>query len=547
MERRGLRGWMLRRPLGKLSDESRTEAEQVLYSPRAWLKGEQTSEGGQKLYPWEKLLWGVAATLRNAGAGFDNGRSFLWLTWFGVDPRIIFFQNLFNTLWDGFTDPLIGSYMDRHPWKDNTYRWIMRGHHTVWRIIYIFFLLDLGFNPVQRVVFYAVIAASLNITSTMRDISQEKYIAGLTPCSEERAKLFVWEHVFHKLGYMFNNVPNLMMGLIPQHHRVGRWNDYFIHTRGFLVAMPLMIAGGIIHTFLRNRVTFEHTVNATRKNEDGEVNENKLTLRESFAVLKHNKFLLYWLIANGVNQLIPEINTSLVWRFLVPPVANNFVRGPAMTVLFGQISGLPITFLAPFMRQIVHGLGGPKRTMVLGCIAGMVARGGQFAIGLNTPAAIFGHFLFDTIRETVSPISEVANRTMGFEMLDYVEYKTGVRSEGINRSIVGFIEKTVKNNVSSFTGNFLQSWMGVHYLNEAEPDEYGHYHIPADSQAQRFARWAVPVWLLGDVLRGAIMLVARASFPYKYGQNVEIEAELAARRAAEAQAREQIEEDLAQV
>ena len=543
--RRGLRGFILNRALSRVSETGKDEAEQLLYAPRKWFRGEDLPQ--EHLRPWEKLLWGLGATMRNMGNGFDQGREVLWRTHFEVNPMLIFAQTMVNTIWDGVTDPLIGQWMDRNPWRDSSYRWIIRIQHTVWRTIYVLFMLDLGFSPIQRVAFFAIISGALNITSTMRDIAEEKYLAGVTPLTQERSKLFVWQHVFHKLGYPVSNLPFLIMGLFPH------LQDYQIFTRGFTALIPMAVAGGILPTLLRNRVSFAHTRNAKQAESS---TEEKITLRESFAVIKHNKFLLYWMVANFINQLVPEFHMIFIWRFIVPNM-HMFGRefgGTMFPWFFGQFSGLPITFLAPFMRQIVHFAGGPKRTMVYDCASNIAVRIGQYFIGINSPGAMVGHFALDTLRETTSPIADVANRMLEFEMLDYVELQTGVRSEGINRSIIGFIEKMLKNNISSFAGNIFQAWAGVHHLNrqyhisqgygyEAAPQEdlIARWFPALAGDPARFMRYAFPVAMLGGALRSVIMLVARASFPYQYGQHEQIEAELAARRALAEQTKQELE------
>ena len=540
-EKRGLRPWIINRVLVriKVPDSGREEARQMLYEPRVWLKGEHLAGTGV-LQPWEKLLWGVAAFLRNSSSQFD-GRDRLWRTVYGVQPVHIMWQSIANTIWDGINDPLVGQFMDRRPFKDNTYRWFMRINHIIGQGLTLFFMLDLGLDPVQRVVIFGVIQAARNIFQTMAGIADEKFFAGLTPLSEERAKLQVWQHSFHKIAYPIANMPQYLQGFIVGERRYV-WTDQRIFIVGFAVLIPLSLAGGIIHTFARNRVTFDHTKNAqAAKANDAEDRTNvtppKLTIREMFSVIKHNKFLLYWMIANFFNQLIPTFDSWLVWRFLVPSirVGGLEVGGPAIPALMGQFTGAPITFLVPFMRQIVNVVGGPKRMLVLSEISEITVRIAQYFIGYNTRGRIFGHFALDTIRETVVPIAGVANRVLDFEMLDLVEYKTGVRSEGINRAITGFVEKLIKNNIETVTGNLFQQWAQVYTIDGNVPNPV----IP-----ERFARWAWPVWILGGALSRFIMLIARASFPYKVGQNEYIEAELKARRELADKAQREMEEEL---
>jgi len=523
----------------KMPESGRAELQQLTTHPVQWLRGNDLPDG--VLQPWEKLLWGVGAFLRNSAAGFD-GRDRLWRTAYGVDPLHIMWQNIINTVWCGLNDPLIGQFMDRRPFQDNTYRWFMRINHFIGQCLTLLFMFDFGLSSMQRVIIFGVVHGANNIFWTMGQISEEKFFAGLTPLSEERAKLQVWQHTFHKLAYALFNLPQLMMGLIPEESRE-RWTDQRIYIQGFSMLFPFALAGGVVHTFGRNRVTFDHTKNTTHTN-NKQTNvpppEEKFTLREMFAVIKHNKYLLFWMIANFFNTFIPGFDSWLFWRFLAPTIrlGGVDVGGPAIPVAFGWLTGLPISFLVPFMRQIVNIVGGPKRTLILTHLSDSVVRVVQFFIGYQSRNRIIGHFALDTIRETMWPIAGVADRVLNFEMLDYVEYKTGVRSEGINRAIVGFTEKLIKSNINTVTGNVFQHWAQVHTIDGNVPNPV----IP-----DRFRRWAWPVWILGGALGSITMLIARAAFPYKNGQNVHIEAELKARRELAQQALESLEQETVEV
>jgi len=539
-ERRGrLRPWILDKALVKVKmpETGRAEMEQVLYQPRTWLKGEDLPEG--VLQPWEKLLWGAAAFLRNTSGQFD-GRDRLWRTVYGVQPVHIMWQSIANTIWDGINDPVVGQFMDRRPFTDKTYRWFMRINHIIGQALTLFFMLDLGLAPEQRVIIFGVIQAAWNIFGTMSGIGSEKFHAGITPLSEERAKLQVWQHTFHKFAYPIANMPQYLQGFIVGENRY-IWTDQRIFIIGFIVLMPLALAGGIIHTFVRNRVTFDHTKNAMQTNETSNKNSpppEKLTVREMFSVIKHNKYLLYWMVANFFRTFIPGFDTWLYWRFMVPNIQLPLVgevAGPGISAVMGQFTGMPITFLVPFMRQAVDWLGGPKRTLMFQEAGNIAVRTAQYFVGLQSRGRILGFFGLDTFRETIWPIAGVAGHVLNFEMLDYVEYKTGVRSEGINRAIGGFIEKLIKSNINTVTGNLFQQWAQVHTIDGNVPNPV----IP-----ERFRRWAWPVWMLGDVLASVFMFIARAAFPYKVGQNEYIELELKRRRELADQTRKELEEEL---
>jgi len=519
----------------KVKDEGRAELREMLTHPVHWARGKDLPDG--VLQPWEKILWGAAAFLRNTAGQFD-GRDVLWRTVYGVQPVQIMWQSLANTIWDGINDPIVGQLMDRHPFKDNTYRWIMRINHIMSQFLTLFFMLDLGLTPVQRVVIFGVIQGARNIFETMSGISTEKFRAGITPLSEERAKLEVWQHTLHKFAYPIANMPQYLRGFIIGENRYV-WTDQRIFITGFAVVMPLALAGGIINTFLRNRVTFEHTRNAAQTNEKqtNVTPPKKLTVREMLAVFKHNKYLLYWMIANFFRTFIPSFDRGLYWRFMVPnihlPVIGE-VAGPGISAVMGQFTGIPITFLVPFMRQVMNFLGGPKRALIFQEGGNIIVRFAQYFIGLQSRGRILGFFALDTYRETIWPIANMSAEVLNFEMLDYVEYKTGIRSEGVNRAIQGFIQKMVKDNISTFTGELFQQWARVHEIDG---------NLPNPPIPERFARWAWPVWMLGEVLQSIFTLVARIAFPYKVGQNKYIELELKKRRELAQQELDKIEEE----
>jgi len=109
-------------------------------------------------------------------------------------------------------------------------------------------------------------------------------------------------------------------------------------------------------------------------------------------------------------------------------------------------------------------------------------------------------------------------------MLDYVEYKTGVRSEGVTMAFQAFVDKIVQRSINSVTGNAFQAWTGINDINLNAEDAAG--RIP-----ERYRKWAWPMAHLTGIVDGLIWLWARAAFPYKAGQKDVIEAELAQRRA----------------
>ena len=522
----------------KVSDAGRAEVQEILRSPKTWLKGEATAL--DHLAPWEKLLFLISGFMDTASGQWD-GRDRLFRYTFGVNPNHITVSNLVTSLWDAFNDPFIGTWMDRHPMRDNTYRWIRRVNHTIGVLMGLFYMLDLGLTPMQRIVIYASTVVVRDVLGTMSEVANAKYYAGITPLSDERGKLNVWENVGKQTGYPFGNIPAYIMGFARDRQV---WSDYKVFTRGYALTLPLLLGKGILNTFLRNRVEFgtsklltveEQAALETR--ETGGAEETpKMSLRESFTVIKHNKFMLYDTIAYIVTQFSPGIDDYPLKRWMFPQrrVFGELRRGEGYMILSKQLSGLPVTILYPFLGVITKKLGGPKRTMVLNNVLNMACHALRYFTGYKSVFGLVMYILTDSVLETMGPLNGYAGHILNYEMLDYVEWKTGVRSEGITMAFKAFTNKIVANNLNSFTGNAFAAWTGIHKIDIDDP----HLVLP-----ERYTKWVWPMVCLMPVVDNVIYLIARLAFPYDVKQKDVIEADLKERRALAEKMKEEIKEE----
>ena len=524
----------------KASDEGRAEVQELVRSPRTWLKGEYLVFG--KLAPWEKLLFAIGAFTNTVTDQLD-GTGRLQRYTFNVNPNWISVSDVVTRLWDAFNDPFIGTWMDRHPMQDNTYRWLVRANRIIGRFLTFFFMLDLGLSPMTRMVLYTVLRCVRDLIGTMDQVAYAKYYAGITPSSDERGKTVVWEGVANQLGYPIANIPAYIMGFARDRQRM---SDYKVFTRGYVIGFPLMLCAGLANTYARNRIQFGAAARTAQEGlqEDIDANEvilteegPKLSLREAFSVVKHNKFMIYTTIAHCFKVFTPGIDDYPMRRFMFPKRRilgmGEPQRAEGYLQLAKNITGLPITFLYPFLGVVCKWLGGPKRTLVFHSAGAMVCHALKYFVGWKTIPGLVTILLADTFFETMGPIGGYAEHVLNYEMLDYVEYKTGVRSESITMAFKSLVNKILAENVDTITGNLFQSWTGIHTIDLDDPDLV----LP-----ERYQRWVWPLATLVPLVDTGFELIARLAFPYKYGQNVEIEAVLKERRALAEEAKKEMAE-----
>jgi len=513
----------------KVSEDGRAEVQQLLSHPVVWAKGEYLPEG--VLAPWEKMLFALHAFMGIAASGYggDSQRRRLWNYTYGINPNHLTVGGIILSIFDAANDPFIGQRMDRRPLRDKTYRQICRANAVINTFLNVFFFFDFGFTSFQRVAIWTGVRMLMDVLGTMADVSYTKYFVGITPYSDERGKTMVWKETGGQFGWPIANIPAYIMGFARDRQQ---WSDYRVFTRGVLLTLPLALCSGIIHTYARNRVQFTQpeAITAVPKKDGDEslsLKERiKISLRQAkaaFSVIKHNKFLIQSSIAMCFKVFTPRTDEYPIYRWLIPPmkIFGREFRGEAILPIRNQISGTPITFLYPFMGKIVNRLGGPKRTHIMGYSLTIAVFVAKYFIGYSGPAALTMIFIGDVIWQTVAPFIGYSSRLIEYEMLDLVEYETGVRSEGVTMAFNALFRKILTSNIDSATGNWLQAWTGINQIDVDSPNPV----VP-----ERFRKWAWFFFTLTPAVDSAIDLITRLFLKYSPEQRYFIEDELKKRR-----------------
>jgi len=208
-----------------------------------------------------------------------------------------------------------------------------------------------------------------------------------------------------------------------------------------------------------------------------------------------------------------------------------------------------VTFLCPFTRHMVNRIGGPLRAHKLNSIATILSSFIKFLAGFVgsrknqyiskfTITRIAIIFTVDTVCTIFNMMDTFSGQLMNYQMLDYVELQTGVRSEGITFAVNNLFTKIVTNNLGSLTGNGFLQWTGYTGGYDEERDAnnkvlrirpWSEYYplVPL-----RMKKYMWPMATLAPVVDNAIWLLARSLVHYTPEQALETEVQLAQRRAA---------------
>jgi len=508
--------------MAKMTAETKAQVRQAIRHPAAWWKGADLPE--ENIRPWEGGIQFLAEMLKGFMGGFTNMRDrlFVGMGEGKIPPNMKSVHDVIRITSDGLANPPIGMYMDRRRFSEQVHRWVMRINATLSPLFILVQCLDLGLTPLQRVIQWTAISVFANLISTTNAVSETKIWAGITPYSEQRGLLQMWRTLGDNVGLLASGLPIIMMGFAGT---LG-WDlsDYRIMAVGATLTAPLTILSRWLPSFAKQRVDFRVKVNAAEKepeNQRGEA-EEKLTIRESFAIVKHNRWFMMWLVIDFIRLLAPGADRMLIYRFLVPRkrMFGKDIDGLLIKTIFRDVVfGWPSLVLLPFAQKAVSKFGDPVRFFRGRIGINLVTQAVTFACGYKSWPRLVVLWVMEGVREVMTKWSDIPNTMIRFEMFDYVEWKTGVRSEGITQSVDGLLKKLIRDNLGSVFGNLVMQWTG-----------YKGWDIPLAQQPERFLKALWPLLHIGSIFGEIVAFIAVMRFKYPHDPKL-VEADLIERRA----------------
>jgi len=185
--------------------------------------------------------------------------------------------------------------------------------------------------------------------------------------------------------------------------------------------------------------------------------------------------------------------------------------------------------LSPLAIKAVNFFGGEINFIRAHVITIMIMRATVFFVGYQSIPRIAYMFFMEMLKGIMDMWSGVPHSMMEYKMYDYVEWKTGYRSEGMTKSVDGILNKLIRNNLVNIFGNAVTQWTG-----------YMGYDVPAEQQPTRFLNSIWPLMHVGIFFGEVVVLVCLSVF--KMPKNFdEIEADLIERRALAKKMKEEAE------
>lgn len=434
---------------------------------------------------------------------FING----WLFYFcnnilKISADAVGYITSISRLWDSVNDPLIGALIDRHRFKNGEkLRPYLRFLPGIIGILSLLMFTDFGFSGSKPVIYILICYLIWDVFYSMQDVALWGMLALSSPSSEERARVAQWTALGVTAGCT-------VAGIFPMA------KDIAVNTFGvsdktvfFVGSLILSVGGQII------------TLAATKMNESvkEEKKENE-SLLEAIFVLRHNKTLLFISLA----RILECVKLSVPWAYFFESqvsykVGGIEIGGGTAQVVYGAISGVPGTFAMLAATKIVNAVGGMKKVLLLAQVSSIVFRIISYFIGYKSIWRILIVMLIMGLQSIPANMVNIAHRSLMSDSIDYVEYTTGKRTEGITFSMQNFATK-IGEAISLFINGKLLTLVGYNQ------------NIAMTAQNAVFMKWQWPMFILGPVVGAILYLAAIVFVKDDNEQKKMIETELKKRR-----------------
>ena len=484
------------------------QQKKAILHPIRWVLSKEPDQPGE-IPRRELLFYALGFMGQGQGNGMAGGDKFFHFCTnvLKLDPVAVGRMTGATTLFDALNDPVAGAVIDNYRFKDGRklLPWVKL---TVAPIAVLGFLLFINWGLPSaglRLLYSAFIYVMWDICYSFQDAALWGMSAAISPRSDQRARAIQWADIGGLVGGV------LVEFLLPMLSGNGAFG--LSQQQVYLMfAFVLCLCGGFQTYFAMG------TKERVRSLPEA---EGARSLWRNFGALRHNYILWLFLASELLDAIAPNLAEIYVFQQLSYQMGGKTVPAPVIVAILVSLTGIPGSVMKLFAAKVAERAGGMKRMLFIGRVMDIVTRVLAYAAGIKTLPGVIMVYVLEGISTLPNGIYNIALRSMISDSVEYVEWKTGQRTEGITMSTRNLMAK-MKTAIRSF----IQGWC-LHFLQfSADNVELGrpqnaHYH-----------KWVFPIFKLGPALGAVLALIPLLFLRYPDSLKLQVESEMAQRRAA---------------
>ncbi|MBE6720193.1 MAG: MFS transporter [Ruminococcaceae bacterium] len=418
-------------------------------------------------------------------------------------------------VWDGINDPIVGSLVDKHTFKSGEklrpflkYTPLPVGVFTV--LMFVVFsnsdkLLWL------RIAYFVIMYICWDLCYTFQDVAVWGITASVSPNTEERDRFVQWARTVGSIVYSVFSM-GIPMVLEMTVNKTGMsWK------LGTLVFAIIFGLGGSMLSIRCYAAQERIRVN---------VNEQQESIAESFKLLFKNKMMLLVTAANLCGAL--GFGANLVTYFFKYEIPADFlgknspIGALGLTTIYAIITGAPGFIGMMLADKMKKWFKNYVNVLIFMQVCNIITRTIAYFIGFDGKNLWIGMAIVG-IGCIPNGATSIAQTSIFCDSIDYMEYKTGKRTEGITFSI-----QTSFTKISSGITMGLAT-LALHLLKYNAIDAEGVVYV--GTQTAAFDKWIWPLVMLTPAIASVLFIIPLLFIRYTPEERKKVETELAKRRA----------------
>ncbi len=441
-------------------------------------------------------------------AGQNINYSFVtgWLFYFcnnilKIDAEKVGLITSISRVWDSVNDPLIGGFIDKRRCKsgEKLRPYLLKTPLLIGLFSTVIFF-DFGLSQTAALFFVLVAYLLWDMFYSVQDVALWGMVPMSSPLSHERARVSQWVSIGAGAG-------SAIAGIFPLIKDVMIGSMGMKESTVFAVWAVIFAFGGEVLS-----------MSAYKMKERVHSEAPKESIFDAIFMLRHNKTLILISLA----RFFSSVTLTVPWPYFFESqvsytIGSTVINGGTAQFVYGLLVGIPGALCLFATTKFADKVGGMKRLLIVAQISKIVSRIAAYLIGFNTLPKLLLGMLIVAISNIPEYMMDIAHRSLTSDSIDFVEWKTGKRTEGISFSIQNFITKIASAATLYINGKLLDI---LRY------DQYK----PMTEQNPTFMKWQWPMFILGPITGSLAYLLFISLINDKKDDKLRIELELKKRR-----------------
>lgn len=380
---------------------------------------------------------------KNLSAFVDTWKQYFLLNYMGLSGATIALMNTITSIWDALDDPLSGIIVDRCRTRWGRLRpFLILPTPVIALCTILFFIVPYAIPFGTPRTIYIIAVNVLNSIGWSYYWSWQILMYNMSPNKDEQNKLITVQKFVELFGMWLPSLVPVTIDFLPKLTGVTQEKLYGGYAVFFVALLVLLSVFAFVN--IRERVPI------ASKEEMSEVSIGK-----SFLYIVKNRPLLVLMLSEFLGGIkgIAGANESLFWLNCTGRLTNG--------TICGLFTGIPNYIITPLAPKLIKRFG--ARTCAIGAgIFGGVAYTTLFVVGYKPFGENFGiaNFAWVIIMLTICGLPNclmgVCSPVLKGDMYDYLEWKSGVRNEGLVNAVSGYVTKLSGTAIGALTGIVIE-------------------------------------------------------------------------------------------